>query len=74
MFPVNASLNAEHATVLRLIAVDLALPLDAVYIGDGASGPAVFYEDRHEGTRSVCAVGSPSWQAHVETAALLSRL
>jgi hypothetical protein len=77
-FPVNEPLNAEHADVLKLIAADLSLPLDAVYIGDGASGPAVFHEDRQggAGTRCVCVVGSLSWlehQARAEAAALLLR-
>jgi hypothetical protein len=79
LFPVNAPLNIEHAAVLKLIAADFGLPLDAVYIGDGASGPAVFYEDNNggHGTRCVCALDSLSWQeyrARVEAAALLARL
>jgi hypothetical protein len=53
--------------------------VDAVCIGNGVSGPAVFYEDRQgsEGTRCACTLGSPYWQqcqAKVDIAALLARL
>jgi hypothetical protein len=79
LFPLNEALTAKHAAVLRLIATDLGRPVDAVYIGNGASGPAVFYEDRqgNEGTRCACTLGSPRWQqcqAKVAVAALLTRL
>ena len=79
MFPVNEALNARHAAALSIIAADLGCPVDAVYIGNGASGPAVFYEDRQgsEGTRCACTLGSPRWQqcqAKAAVAALLAKL
>lgn len=61
LFPSDKALTSEHAAVLKIIAVELGSPVDAVYIGDGASGPAVFYEDRQgsEGTRCACLSGRP---------------
>lgn len=79
LFPINDALNAQHVAVLQVIAADLAWPMEAVYISDAASGPAVFYEDLQgsRGTRCICAVGSLYWQecqARAETGALLARL
>jgi hypothetical protein len=79
LFPVNEALTARHAAVLKVIAADLGCPVDAVYIGNGASGPAVFYEDSqgNEGTRCACTLRSPYWQqcqAKAAVAALLARL
>lgn len=79
LFPVNEALNARHAVVLKIIAADLGCPVDAVYIGNGVSGPAVFHEDRQssEGTRCACTPGSLYWQqcqAKAAVAALLARL
>lgn len=78
LFPVNEALTVKYDTVLRLIAADLGCPVDAVYIGNGARGAAVFYEDRQggEGTRCACTLGSPYWQqcqAQAAVAALLAR-
>ena len=60
LFPVNEVLTSRHAAVLKVVTADLGCPVDAVYIGDGASGPAVFHEDRQgsEGTRCACTLGS----------------
>ena len=79
LFSVNEALNARHAAALQIIAADLGCPVDAVYIGNGVSGPAVFHEDRQgsEGTRCACILGSPYWQqcqAKADVAALLARL
>ena len=79
LFPVNEALTARHAAVLKVVAADLGCPVDAVYIGNGASGPAVFQEDRQgsEGTRCACDLCSRYWQecqARVAVAALLARL
>jgi hypothetical protein len=79
LFPVNETLTAKHAAVMRVVAADLGCPVDAVYIGDGVSGLAVFYEDRqgNEGTRCACDLSSRYWQecqARAAVAALLARL
>lgn len=79
LFPVNEVLTAEHAAALNVIAAELGCPVDAVYIGQGASGPAVFYEDRQgsNGTRCACGLSSPYWQqcqAKAAVTALLLRL
>ncbi len=64
LFPVNEALTSRHTAALGIIATDLGCPLDAVYVGNGANGPAVFYEDRQgsEGTRCACAVSGRYWQ------------
>jgi hypothetical protein len=77
LFPVDEGLTAKHATVLKIIAADLGGPVDAVYIGNGLSGPAVFHEDHqgNEGTRCACTLGSSYWQqcqAKADLAALLA--
>lgn len=79
LFPVNEALAARHATVLKVVAADLDCPVDAVYIGNCVSGPAVFHEDRQgsEGTRCACTLNSPYWQqcqVKAAVAALLARL
>ena len=79
LFAVNEALTAQHAAVLKVVAADLGCPVDAVYIGNGSGGPAVFHEDRQgsEGTRCACTLGSPYWQqcqAKAAVAALLARL
>lgn len=79
LFTINEALTTGHAAVLKVIAVQLGCPGDAVYIGDGASGPAVFYEDRHgsDGTRCACDLESSYWrecQARAAVKALLARL
>jgi hypothetical protein len=71
--------TSEHAAVLKVIAQDLSRPVEAVYIGDGASGPAVFYEDLQgsEGTRCACDLEGSYWQecqARAVVKALLARL
>lgn len=79
LFPVNETLTAEHAAVLKLIAADLGCFVESVYIGNAASGPAVFYQDRQgsDGTRCACDLSSLYWQerqARAVVAALLARL
>ncbi len=79
LFPVDEALTAKHAAVLKIITADLGCPVDPVYIGNGVSGPAVFYEDRQgsEGIRCACTLGSSYWQqcqAKADVAALLARL
>lgn len=79
LFPVNEALTAEHAAVLKVIAAEVGCPNDAVYIGDGVSGPAVFYEDRQgsKGTRCACDLESSYWQecqARAILKALLTRM
>lgn len=76
LFPVNEALTARHAAVLQVVAADLGCPVDAVYIGNGSSGPAVLQEDRQgsEGTRCACDLCSRYWrecQARAAVAALL---
>ncbi|WP_156901586.1 hypothetical protein [Azohydromonas australica] len=79
LFPVNEALTSRHAAVLSIVAADLGCPVDAVYIGNGASGPAVFHEDRQgsEGTRCACDLSSLYWQecqARAAVKGLLARL
>jgi hypothetical protein len=79
LYPVNEALTDKHAAVLKVIAAALGCPLDAVYIGNGVSGPAVFHEDSlgSEGTRCACDLSNPYWkqcQAKAAVAALLARL
>lgn len=83
LFPIDEALTAEHAAVLEVIAVDMGCSTDAVYIGAGASGPAVFYEDAHgnNGTRCACDLEGAYWQecklravANAFVTALLARL
>jgi hypothetical protein len=64
LFPVNEPLTAAHGAVLKIIAAELGCPMGAVYIGEGASGPAVFYEDTpgSNGTRCACDLSSPYGQ------------
>jgi hypothetical protein len=79
LFPVNETLTAKHAIALKVIAADLGCPADAIYIGSGASAPAVFYE----APRAAKAPAAPAclealyWQecqAKAAVAALLARL
>lgn len=79
LFPINEALTTEHASVLKIIAAEMGCSADAVYIGDGASGPAVFYEDAHgsNGTRCACDLESSYWQecqARTVVKTLLARL
>ncbi|WP_156902286.1 hypothetical protein [Azohydromonas australica] len=79
LFPVNEAIIVKQTAALRIIGADLGGPLGAVYIGNGANGPAVFYEDRQgsEGTRCACDLHSSYWQqchAKAAVAALLVRL
>lgn len=79
LFPVNEALTAQHAAALKVIAADVGCPVDAVYIGSGASGPAVFYEERQgsEGTRCACDLSSlygQEFQARATVEMLLARL
>jgi hypothetical protein len=79
LFLLNEALTAKHTAVLKVIAADLGCPWDTVYIGNGASGPAVFYEDRQgsEGTRCACDLKGSYWQqcqAKAAVAALLACL
>ena len=79
LFPVNETFTAKHTAALRIIAADSGCAVGAVYIGNGVSGPAAFYEARqgNEGTRCACTLGSPYWQqcqAKAAVAALLARL
>jgi hypothetical protein len=64
LFPVNEVLTAEHAAVLKIIAADLGCPRDVVYIGSGATGPTVSYEDHQGvyGTRCACDLSGAYWQ------------
>lgn len=76
LFRIDEALTAEHAVVLKVIALEQGRPVDSFYIGVGASGLAVFYEDEH-GTRCACGFGSVYWQecqARAVTEALLARL
>ncbi|WP_157269227.1 hypothetical protein [Azohydromonas aeria] len=79
LFPFNEALSVKHAAVLKFIAAELGCPLGAVYIGEGVSGPAVFYEDAQgsHGTHCAWALRSPYWQesqAKAAVKALLARL
>ncbi|WP_157270725.1 hypothetical protein [Azohydromonas aeria] len=79
LFPVNEALTAEHAATLKIIAAELGCSVDAIYVGDGASGPAVFYEHPavNAGTRCACDLESSYWrecQARAVVEALLARL
>jgi hypothetical protein len=78
LLPVNEVLTARHAAALR-IAADLGRPVNAVHIGNGASGTAVFHEDRQGsgGARCACNLRSPHWRqcrANAAVAALRARL
>ncbi|WP_157119347.1 hypothetical protein [Azohydromonas lata] len=61
LFPFNVALNAEHGDVLAVLAGDINLPVERLYIGDGASGPAVFYTEQSGNTLCACSVGSAYW-------------
>lgn len=61
LFPYNAALNDEQGGVLAVMAGDISLPVEVLYIGDGASGPAVFYTEQSGNTLCACSVGSPYW-------------
>ena len=78
-FPTNDALTAEHAATLNVIAAELGCPVDAVYVGDGASGPAVFYEHPavSTGARCACDLTGAFWQecqARATVKTLLARL
>jgi hypothetical protein len=78
-FPVNEVLTAEHAPTLKISVRKLGCPGNLVYVEDGASGPAVFYEHPavNAGTRYACGIRSPSWlecQARAAVTVLLVRL
>jgi hypothetical protein len=77
--PVNEALTDKHAAMLKVIAATLGCPLEAVYIGNKVSGPAVFHEDRQdsEGTRCARDLEAPycqECQARAAVAAQLARL
>ena len=61
LFPFNVALNAKHGDVLAVLASDISLPVEKLYIGDGASGPAVFYTEQSGNTLCACSVGSAYW-------------
>lgn len=77
LFEFNEALNIEHAGALEVLAGDIKLPRESVYIGNGASGPAVFYEEPSGNTLCACSVDSDLWlecQARAVLKSLLSRL
>ncbi|MDZ5461597.1 hypothetical protein [Azohydromonas lata] len=74
---IDEAFTAQHADALE-IGVDLGCPMDAAYIGSGASGHAMSYEDcqSNEGTRCACTLASPygqQCQARAVVASLLAR-
>jgi hypothetical protein len=64
LFPTNEAFTAEHAATLKIIAAELGCPVNAVYICNGASGPAVLFEDHQgsAGTRCACDLQSLYWK------------
>jgi hypothetical protein len=79
LLTVDEVLTARHAAALRITTADLGRSVNAVHIGNGASGMAVLHEDRQgsEGARCACNLRSPYWQqrpANVAVAALRARL